>query len=62
MVRGRKRGRELLKTTLAEAVNSPRAASDPRSLLSAVSRRDVALVIVWAAVFAGCFLLARFTG
>jgi hypothetical protein len=25
-------------------------------------RRSVALVILWAAVFVGCFLLARFTG
>jgi hypothetical protein len=62
MLRGRKRGRELLGPALAEAAKNRRAASDSLSLLPAASRRDVALVILWAAVFVGCFLLARFTG
>lgn len=33
-----------------------------RSLLSAASRRDLVLALVWVAIYAGCFLLVRWSG
>jgi hypothetical protein len=57
MLRGRSRARELLGPAIAEAAKASGSVTGFRSLLAAGSRRDVALALIWAAIFLGCFLL-----
>ena len=60
MLRGRRRARALVAPAIAEATRSG-SVTDLRSLLAAGSRRDVALALVWATIFVGCFLLVRWS-
>lgn len=61
MMRGRKRARELVVPVIAESARASRGATGFRSLLPGGSRRDIALALVWVAVFVGCFLLVRWS-
>ena len=61
LMRGRSRARELVEPAIAEAARASGRVTDLRSLLAAGSRRDVALALIWAAIFIGCFLLVRWS-
>lgn len=59
MTRGRMRARELLEPAFAEAERARRRRGGLPALFRSGARRDVVLVVVWVAIFAGCFLLVR---
>jgi hypothetical protein len=61
LMRGRSRARELVEPAIAEAAKASGSVTDLRSLLAAGSRRDIALALIWAAIFVGCFLLVRWS-
>ena len=61
LLRGRRRARALVEPAIAEAARASGSATDLRSLLAVGSRRDVALAFIWMAIFAGCFLLVRWS-
>ena len=61
LTRGRNRARALVDPVIAEAARASEGVTDLRSLLRAGSRRDAALVVIWAAIFIGCFMLVRWS-
>ena len=61
LMRGRSRARELVDPAIVEAAKASGGVTNLRSLLAAGSRRDIALALIWATIFIGCFLLVSWS-